>query len=54
MEWKEIADELLQFKILCIVKTRRLQKLYNLMPEDTFHLSRMMCSAHILNVIAQI
>lgn len=56
MEWKEVADELLQFEqVLCIVNTRKdCRSLYNLMPEDTFHLSRMMCSAHILDVIAQI
>jgi len=56
MEWKEVADELMQFdQVLSIVNTRKdCRSLYNLMPEDTFHLSRMMCSAHILDVIAQI
>lgn len=56
MEWKEVADELTQFdQVLCIVNTRKdCRTLYNLMPEDTIHLSRMMCSAHIMDVIVQI
>jgi len=56
MEWKEVADELMHFdQVLCIVNTRKdCRALHHLMPKDTIHLSRMMCSAHIMDVIAQI
>ena len=56
VEWKDIADELVQYdQVLCIVNTRKdCRHLHNLMPEDTIHLSRMMCSAHIMDVIARI
>ncbi|MGE4434295.1 MAG: CRISPR-associated helicase Cas3' [Bacteroidales bacterium] len=56
MEWKEVADELMQFdQVLCIVNTRKdCRSLLHLMPKDTIHLSRMMCSAHIMDVIVQI
>lgn len=56
MEWKEVANELMQFdQVLCIVNTRKdCRALHHLMPKDTIHLSRMMCSAHIMDVIAQI
>ena len=45
-------------QVLCVVNTRReAQELYHLMPEkDTYHLSRLMCSQHImdtLNIIKQ-
>jgi CRISPR-associated endonuclease/helicase Cas3 len=55
-EWSEIADELKEYEqVLCIVNTRKdCRELYNLMPERTVHLSRMMCSAHILDTIAVI
>jgi CRISPR-associated endonuclease/helicase Cas3 len=56
MEWKDVADELIQYdQALCIVNTRKdCRLLFNQMPKDTIHLSRMMCSAHIMDVIAQI
>jgi CRISPR-associated endonuclease/helicase Cas3 len=49
----EIADELKNYEqVLCIVNTRKeSQNLYSKMPETTLHLSRMMCSAHILDTI---
>ncbi len=47
--WEEIATELkTQRQVLCIVNTRGdAQQLHELMPEDTIHLSRQMCSAHL-------
>lgn len=55
-EWAEIADELQrQRQVLCIVNTRKdCRELYNLMLEGTIHLSRMMCSAHVMDTIAEI
>jgi CRISPR-associated endonuclease/helicase Cas3 len=55
-EWNTIADELKDFdQVLCIVNTRKdCHELYKLMPEGTFHLSRMMCSDHIMDTIAEI
>lgn len=49
----EIAEELKKHEqVLCIVNTRKeSQNLYSKMPETTLHLSRMMCSAHILDTI---
>ena len=49
----EIAEELKKYEqVLCIVNTRKeSQNLYSKMPETTLHLSRMMCSAHILDTI---
>lgn len=56
LEWNAVADELIQFdQVLCIVNTRKdCRSLHKLMPNDTMHLSRMMCSAHIMDVIVQI
>ncbi len=47
--WEDIASELkTQRQVLCIVNTRGdAQQLHELMPEDTIHLSRQMCSAHL-------
>ncbi|MFA5878936.1 MAG: CRISPR-associated helicase Cas3' [Candidatus Margulisiibacteriota bacterium] len=55
-EWAEIACELQEHsQMLCIVNTRRdCRELYNLMPEGTIHLSRLMCTAHIMDTIADI
>lgn len=55
-EWAEIADELKkQRQVLCVVNTRKdCRELYNLMPEGTIHLSRMMCSAHVMDTITKI
>jgi CRISPR-associated endonuclease/helicase Cas3 len=52
----EIAEELQKFEqALCIVNTRKdCRELYNQMPEGTIHLSRMMCSTHIMDTIAKI
>ena len=49
----ELADELSGYDcVLCIVNTRKdARELYRRMPEGTLHLSRMMCSAHIMEVI---
>lgn len=54
--WADIAFELQSYdQVLCIVNTRReCHELYKLMPTDTIHLSRMMCSAHIMNTIKTI
>jgi CRISPR-associated endonuclease/helicase Cas3 len=55
-EWEEIAERLIHHRqVLCIVNTRKdCQKLYQLMPEGTIHLSRLMCSEHIRNTITEI
>lgn len=49
----EIADELQHYEqVLCIVNTRsEAYELYKRMPQDTLHLSRMMCSMHIMDII---
>ncbi len=49
----DLADELSGYDcVLCIVNTRKeVRELYQRMPEGTLHLSRMMCSAHIMEVI---
>ncbi|MCD8556485.1 MAG: CRISPR-associated helicase Cas3' [Bacteroides graminisolvens] len=56
--YEDIAKEIqLQEKILCIVNTRKEAKaIYEYMPNDgsTIHLSRMMCSAHIIETIDKI
>lgn len=55
-EWQSIANELMYFEqVLCIVNTRKqCRALYELMPEDTIHLSRLMCTAHIMDSIEEI
>lgn len=55
-EWYEIAEDLRKYKqALCIVNSRKdCRTLFNLMPEGTIHLSRMMCSAHIMDSITTI
>ncbi|MCD7848798.1 MAG: CRISPR-associated helicase Cas3' [Parabacteroides sp.] len=49
----ELADELSGYdSVLCIVNTRKeARELCRRMPEGALHLSRMMCSAHIMEVI---
>ncbi len=56
VDWCVIAEELQQHEqVLCIVNTRnQCRELYELMPEDTLHLSRLMCTAHIMDVIDEI
>lgn len=51
-----VADELQQHEqVLCIVNTRKqCRELYDLMPDGKLHLSRLMCSAHIMDVINEI
>ena len=53
LTWEAIAHELIQHKkVLCVVNTRRqCRELNKLMPEGTIHLSRLMCSAHIMDSI---
>jgi len=53
---QEIAQELSELnQVLCIVNTRKECKaIYELMPEGTVHLSRLMCTAHIMDTIATI
>lgn len=55
-DWSTIADELQkQEQVLCIVNTRsQCRELHNLMPEGTLHLSRLMCTAHIMDIIEEI
>lgn len=55
-EWHLIADELKQYEqVLCIVNTRKqCRELCDLMPEDTIHLSRLMCTTHIMDSIEEI
>ena len=56
--YDELVERLMQYdKVLCIVNTRRdAQEIYSRLPKEgcTYHLSRMMCSAHIQKVIAEI
>ena len=56
--YDELAESLTQYdKVLCIVNTRRdAQEIYSRLPKEgcTYHLSRMMCSAHIQKVISEI
>jgi CRISPR-associated endonuclease/helicase Cas3 len=56
IDWATIADELQQHEqVLCIVNTRnQCRELHDLMPEGTLHLSRLMCTAHIMDVIDEI
>lgn len=56
MSYSDLAQELEKFnQVLCIVNTRNeCSELYKNMPEDTIHLSRMMCSAHIMDSIKEI
>ncbi len=55
-DWSTIADELQnQEQVLCIVNTRnQCRELHDLMPEGTLHLSRLMCTAHIMDIIEEI
>ncbi len=54
-DWSTIADELQQHEqVLCIVNTRnQCRELHDLMPAGTLHLSRLMCTAHIMDVIEE-
>lgn len=56
--YEEVAEMLRQHpKVLCIVNTRKdAKEIYERLPKEgiTLHLSKMMCSAHISETIAQI
>lgn len=58
ISYDELAERLIQYdKVLCIVNTRNdAKEIYTRLPQEecTYHLSRMMCSVHIQNVIAEI
>ena len=56
IDWHTLSNEIKQHEqVLCIVNTRNQCKdLYALMPEGTIHLSRLMCTAHIMDNIAEI
>lgn len=58
VDYDTLAEKLLQYdKVLCIVNTRKdAQEVYSRLSKegDVYHLSRMMCSAHIQKVIAEI
>lgn len=55
-EWTDIAERLQEYKqVLCIVNTRKdCRELHSLMPNETIHLSAMMCPEHRTNVIAEV
>ena len=55
-EWGEIATDLQKHDtVLCVVNTRRdCYDLYKLMPEDTIHLSALLCGQHRSEKIAAI
>ena len=55
-DWPVIAAELSEYnQVLCIVNTRRdCYDLWKKMPDDTIHLSALMCGAHRSRVIAEI
>jgi CRISPR-associated endonuclease/helicase Cas3 len=54
--WAEIATHLKQHEqVLCIVNTRKdCHELYSLMPENTIHLSALMCGEHRSRIIRYI
>lgn len=54
--WEEIAEELNQHKqVLCVVSDRAsCRNLHAIMPEDTFHLSSLMCGQHRSEIIKKI
>lgn len=54
--WESLAEELAALpKVLCIVNRRDdAKKLFQLMPEGTYHLSALMCAAHRSQVISEI
>lgn len=54
--WESIAEELQQHdSVLCIVNSRKdCRELHALMPQDTIHLSALMCGQHRSRVIAEI
>lgn len=56
VEWEDLRDELVEHaSVLCVVNRRDdCRKLWQLMPEGTFHLSALMCGAHRSDVIAAI
>lgn len=56
ISWEELAAELAQLSsVLCIVNRRDdCRLLWSLMPENTFHLSALMCGAHRSRRIAEI
>lgn len=58
VDYDTLAEKLLQYdKVLCIVNTRKdAQEVYSRLSKEgnVYHLSRMMCSAHIQKVIAEI
>lgn len=56
VDWATIADELQQHEqVLCIVNTRnQCHELFELIPAGTLHLSRLMCTAHIMDTIDEI
>jgi CRISPR-associated endonuclease/helicase Cas3 len=56
MSWEELAQKLsLYDNVLCIVNRRDdAQRLFRLMPEETIHLSALMCGAHRSEVITKI
>lgn len=54
--WQEIASDLLQFdQVLCVVNTRaNCRELHALLPQETIHLSALMCGEHRSEVISSI
>ncbi|SLM14466.1 CRISPR-associated helicase Cas3 [uncultured spirochete] len=56
LSWEKLADALKKEpQVLCIVSDRRsCRELHALMPEDTYHLSALMCAQHRSEVINEI
>ena len=56
LSWDQLADALKQEpQVLCIVSDRRsCRELFTLMPQDTYHLSALMCAEHRSKVIDEI
>lgn len=56
LEYQDLASRLSEYEqVLCVVNTRKeAQAIFKEMPEGTLHLSRMMCSAHIMKTIDEI
>jgi len=56
ISWNDLSMDLIKHeKVLCIVSDRKsCRELYKLMPENTFHLSALMCGMHRSSVISEI
>ncbi len=54
--WEDVAEELKEYEsVLCVVSDRKsCRELFHLLPEETYHLSALMCAQHRSDIIAKI